>query len=64
MEKLLDRLPKGMGNVEVIQRELYQLDSANAQPHHWQILASSIKEISKEIPGSRFNYYWWFFTTG
>lgn len=50
MENLLDRLPKGMGNVEVIQRELYQLDSANAQPHHWQTLASSIKEVSEEIP--------------
>jgi len=50
VEKLLDRLPKGMGNVEVIQRELFQLDSANAQPHHWQILASSIKQVSEEIP--------------
>ncbi|MFW9981909.1 MAG: asparaginase [Candidatus Thorarchaeota archaeon] len=49
VEELLDRLPKGMGNVEVIQRELYQLDSANAQPHHWQTLASTIKEISEEI---------------
>jgi len=39
-----------MGNVEVIQRELYQLDSANAQPHHWQILASSIKQVSEEFP--------------
>jgi len=38
-----------MGNVEVIQRELYQLDSANAQPHHWQTLASTIKEVSEEI---------------
>ncbi|TET06752.1 MAG: asparaginase [Candidatus Thorarchaeota archaeon] len=47
--ELLDRLPKGMGNVEVIQRELYQLDSANAQPHHWQTLASAIKEVSEEI---------------
>ncbi len=38
-----------MGNVDVIQRELYQLDSANAQPHHWQTLASTIKEVSEEI---------------
>jgi L-asparaginase len=38
-----------MGNIEVIQRELYQLDSANAQPHHWQTLANSIKEVSEEI---------------
>ncbi|MBY8998875.1 MAG: asparaginase [Candidatus Thorarchaeota archaeon] len=50
VEELLDRLPKGMGNVEVIQRELYQLDSANAQPHHWQTLASSIKDVNVEIP--------------
>lgn len=49
VDALLDRLPKGMGNVEVIKRELYQLDSANAQPHHWQTLASSIKQISEEI---------------
>lgn len=49
VEELLDRLPKGMGNVDVIQRELYQLDSANAQPHHWQTLASTIKEVSEEI---------------
>ena len=50
---MLDRLPKGMGNVEVIQRELYQLDSANAQPHHWQTLASAIKDVSEEIPDLR-----------
>ena len=50
VEELLDRLPKGMGNIEVIQRELYQLDSANAQPHHWQELASAIKDVSEEIP--------------
>ena len=33
VDALLDRLPKGMGNIEVIKKELYQLDSANAQPH-------------------------------
>ncbi len=49
VEELIERLPKGMGNIEVIQRELYQLDSANAQPHHWQTLASTIKEVSEEI---------------
>lgn len=47
---LLESLPKGMGNVEVVQRELFQLDSANAQPHHWQELASAIKEIHEELP--------------
>jgi L-asparaginase len=50
VDALLDRLPKGMGNIEVIKRELYQLDSANAQPHHWQTLAGAIKEVSEEIP--------------
>jgi L-asparaginase len=39
-----------MGNVEVVQRELFQLDSANAQPHHWQELASAIRDIHEEIP--------------
>ncbi|MHA1950999.1 MAG: asparaginase, partial [Candidatus Thorarchaeota archaeon] len=49
VEDLLDRLPKGMGDIEVIQRELFQIDSANTQPHHWQELATSIKEVSEEI---------------
>jgi L-asparaginase len=48
--ELLDRLPKDLGNVEVVQRELFQLDSANAQPHHWQELASAIKDVSEEMP--------------
>ncbi len=50
VDALIERLPKGMGNVEVIKRELDQLDSANAQPHHWQTLAGAIKEVSEEIP--------------
>lgn len=50
VDALLDRLPKGMGNVKVIKKELYQLDSANAQPHHWQTLAGAIKAASEEIP--------------
>ncbi|MHA1137716.1 MAG: asparaginase [Candidatus Thorarchaeota archaeon] len=50
VDALLDRLPKGMGNIEVIQKELHQLDSANAQPHHWQTLAGAIKQVSEEIP--------------
>ncbi|MHA3961893.1 MAG: asparaginase [Candidatus Thorarchaeota archaeon SMTZ1-45] len=50
VEELLERLPKGMSNIEVIKRELFQLDSANAQPHHWQELASAIKDINEEIP--------------
>jgi len=53
IDELLDRLPKRMGNIEVIKRELYQLDSANAQPHHWQTLAGAIKEVSEEIDDLR-----------
>ncbi len=53
VDALLDRLPKSLGNVEVIERELFQLDSANAQPHHWQELAGAIKEVSEEIPDLR-----------
>jgi L-asparaginase len=53
VDALLDRLPKGMGNIEVIKRELYQLDSANAQPHHWQTLAAAIKQVSEEISDLR-----------
>lgn len=50
VDALLDRLPKGMGNIEVIKRELFQMDSANAQPHHWQTIAGAIKQVSEEIP--------------
>ena len=50
VEELLERLPKGVGNIEVIQKELFQLDSANAQPHHWQEIASAIKDIYEELP--------------
>ncbi|MHA1936972.1 MAG: asparaginase [Candidatus Thorarchaeota archaeon] len=46
---LLESLPKGMGNVEVVQRELFQLDSANAQPHHWQKLATAIRDVHEEM---------------
>ncbi|MBN2229535.1 MAG: asparaginase [Candidatus Thorarchaeota archaeon] len=49
VDALLDRLPKGMGDIEVIKRELFQLDSANAQPHHWQTIAGAIKKVSEEI---------------
>lgn len=49
IEELIERLPKGMDNIEVVWKELYQLDSANAQPHHWQDLASTIKEVNEEI---------------
>ncbi|MFW9832355.1 MAG: asparaginase, partial [Candidatus Thorarchaeota archaeon] len=50
VDELLDRLPKELGNIEVLRKELFSLDSANAQPHHWQELASTIKAVSEEIP--------------
>lgn len=50
VDALLAGLPKGMGNIEVVKRELFQLDSANAQPHHWQEIASAIREVYDEMP--------------
>lgn len=50
VDALLERLPRGMGNIEVIKKELFQLDSADAQPHHWQTIAGAIKQVSEEIP--------------
>ncbi len=49
VQTLLESLPKGMGNVEVVQKELFQLDSANAQPHHWQEIADAIREVNEEM---------------
>ena len=50
VDALLAGLPHGMGNIGVVKRELFQLDSANAQPHHWQEIASAIKEVNDESP--------------
>jgi len=50
VDALLASLPRGMGNINVVKQELFQLDSANAQPHHWQEIASAIKEASATIP--------------
>ncbi|MHA2380174.1 MAG: asparaginase [Candidatus Thorarchaeota archaeon] len=47
---LLESLPKGMGNVEIVQKELFQLDSANAQPHHWKEIAGAIKDVNEDMP--------------
>lgn len=49
VDALLSRLPEGMGNIEVIKRELFEMDSANAQPHHWQQIAAAAKQASEEI---------------
>ncbi len=50
VDALLASLPRGMGNINVVKKELFQLDSANAQPHHWQQIASAVKEASDTIP--------------
>lgn len=50
IDALLSGLPRGTGNIEVVKRELFQLDSANAQPHHWQEIASAIREAYDEMP--------------
>ncbi|MHA1882287.1 MAG: asparaginase [Candidatus Thorarchaeota archaeon] len=50
VEELVAALPKGMSNIEVIERNLFQLDSANMQPHHWQDIATAIKSVNEEIP--------------
>ncbi len=50
VDTLLERLPKGMGNVSVEKMELVQLDSANAQPYHWKKIASAIEVVHKRRP--------------
>ncbi|MHA2204314.1 MAG: asparaginase [Candidatus Thorarchaeota archaeon] len=50
VDTLLDLLPKGMRNIEVIQKDILQIDSANMQPHHWQKIASEIKKVNDETP--------------
>jgi glutamyl-tRNA(Gln) amidotransferase subunit D len=50
VKELLSTLPKGMSDVEVVHRDLFQMDSANLQPHHWERIAKAIKEVSEEIP--------------
>lgn len=49
VDALLEQLPKNLGNVEVIKRELFEMDSANAQPHHWQEIAAAVKSASEEV---------------
>ena len=50
VDALLETLPKGLRDVQVITKEVFQLDSANAQPHHWQEIANAIKTTHEEIP--------------
>ncbi len=47
---LLESLPRRTGRVKVVKRELLQMDSANAQPHHWQEIAGEIKTVYDEMP--------------
>ena len=50
VKELLSTLPKGMSDVEVVHRDLFQMDSANLQPHHWQEISEEILRVSEEIP--------------
>lgn len=50
VDSLLETLPKGLRNVQVATKEVFQLDSSNAQPHHWQEIAEAIKTTHEEIP--------------
>ncbi|NWF95305.1 MAG: asparaginase [Candidatus Thorarchaeota archaeon] len=50
VDSLLENLPKGWRNVAVEKRQVLQLDSANAQPHHWQQIAGAIKEVNDTMP--------------
>lgn len=48
-DKLLDALPEGANDIEVMKQDLFQLDSANAQPHYWIEIARAIKKADEEI---------------
>ncbi len=50
VEKLLQSLPPGLKSVRVVTREIFEVDSANAQPHHWQEIASAIQQVHNEMP--------------
>ena len=50
LDAILSTLPKDMGDIKLVTEELFQLDSANAQPHHWQDIASAIKKVHDETP--------------
>jgi L-asparaginase len=50
VDALIETLPKGLQNVEVSTKELFNLDSANAQPYHWQEVAKAIRVAHEEDP--------------
>ncbi len=50
MDALLSSLPPSLGSIEVVRRDLFQLDSANAQPHHWQEIATAVQEMDARRP--------------
>ena len=53
VDQLIARLPKGMSDIQVIKRDLMQMDSANLQPHHWQKISGEIKTAVEEVPDLR-----------
>ncbi|MEM2142479.1 MAG: asparaginase [Candidatus Thorarchaeota archaeon] len=50
IDALLDSLPRRLATIQLEKHELFQLDSANAQPHHWQEIAAAIKQVHEESP--------------
>jgi len=50
VEDLIETLPKSMSSIDVIRKDLFLIDSANMQPHHWQEIAESIKSVHDEHP--------------
>jgi L-asparaginase len=50
VEDLIETLPKSMSNIDVIKKDLFLIDSANMQPHHWQEISQSIQEVNDEHP--------------
>ncbi len=50
IDALLSTLPPEFQRIELIKRELFEIDSANAQPHHWRRIATEVKEIHERIP--------------
>lgn len=43
-EELLSYLPKINDDIEIVTEELYSIDSTNATPDHWRLIANAVKE--------------------
>ncbi|TFG12909.1 asparaginase [Candidatus Thorarchaeota archaeon] len=50
VEDLVKTLPKAMSNIDIIRKDLFLIDSANMQPHHWQEISESIQSVHEDHP--------------